>query len=222
MIPRQLQVLTTASKMKSRTVILIAAFCATTVARPSSLTPRETCPAGSNFPSDAISPYMLVPISKSEPDKAFGGVSTGIVTPGDKCTIVDLNVSDYIDGEPTLLKICNLYFALPSAEQASPHTLEFSGPGHFTFTGYLTGFGADDSTTYNKQPLLGPSPPFPPPVIVPGSTYTIATLPCGILPGSGGQTVSGALCSSDTSMEWYQTGPDGDGSCPLGFFVVVS
>ncbi|KAF2464572.1 uncharacterized protein BDR25DRAFT_337400 [Lindgomyces ingoldianus] len=189
---------------------------------PSSHASRSSCPAGSDFPPGTISPYMLVPISKSEPNKAFGGVSTGIVTPNDKCTIVDLKVPDYVDGEPTLLKTCTLSFAFPTAEQAAPHTVGFSGPGHFTFTGYLTGFGADDSTTYNNQPILGPSPPFPPPVIVPGSTYTIATLPCGILPGSGGQTVSGALCSSDTSLQWFQAGPDGDGSCPLGFFVVVS
>jgi hypothetical protein len=182
---------------------------------------RAACPAKSTFATNAISPYALVPISKSQPSKAFGSVSTGIITPNDKCTIVNLKIPDYIDGSPTLLKICTLSFAFPTASQASPHKLSASGPGHYTFTGYLTGFGADDTTTYNKQPLLGPSPPFPPPVMVPGNTYTIADLPCGILPGSGGQTVAGALCSSDSKLEWEQTGPSGDGSCPVGFFVVV-
>lgn len=164
---------------------------------------------------------MLVPISKSQPDKAFGGVSVGIVTPSDKCTIVDLKIPDYIDGNSTLLKTCTLSFALPTTDQASPHKLSASGPGHYTFTGYLSGFGADETTTYNKQPVPGPSPPFPPDVMVPGNTYTIADLTCAIVPESGGQTVSGALCSSDSELEWEQTGPDGDGSCPVGFFVVV-
>lgn len=209
------------ANMGSSLLATIALLACTAFAAPSQLDSRGSCPADSTYPPGAIKPYMLVPIAKSQPDKAFGGVSTGVVTPDDYCTIVDLKIPDYIDGEATLLKTCTLSFAFPTAAQAAPHTLEFKGPGHFTFTGYLTGFGADDTTTYNKQPVLGPSPPFPPPVMVPGNTYTIADLPCGILPGSGGQTVSGALCSDDTYLKWFQTGPKGDGSCPVGFFVVV-
>ncbi|KAF2107828.1 ubiquitin 3 binding protein But2 C-terminal domain-containing protein [Lophiotrema nucula] len=206
-----------------RTSILCAgsALLTTALAAPSFISPRDSCP-GDPYPAGAISPNSLVPIAKSNPDHAYGIVTTGVVTPDDFCTIVDLLIPDYIDGESTLLKTCTLSLSLPSSSQASPHTVEFSGPGHFTFTGYLTGFGADESTTYNKQPVLGPSPPFPPSVIVPGSSYVIATLPCGILPGSGGQTVAGALCSKDTSLKWEQTGPGGDGGCPLGFFVVVT
>jgi hypothetical protein len=191
------------------------------LAVPSPISPRATCP-GEAYPEGAISPFRLNPIAKSEPDTAFGAVTTGVVTPNDFCTIVNLKIPDYIDGEPTLLKICTLSLSLPDASQAAPHRVEFSGPGHFTFTGYLTGFGADDTTTYNNQPVPGPSPPFPPDEIVPGNSYVIADLPCGILPGSGGQTVSGALCSEDTSLKWEQTSSSGDGSCPLGFFVVVS
>ncbi|PSN65216.1 hypothetical protein BS50DRAFT_53544 [Corynespora cassiicola Philippines] len=187
-----------------------------------SLIPRDECPAGSDYPAGAISPFLLTPISKANPDKAYGGVSVGVVTPNDLCTIVNLKIPDQINGELTVLKTCTLSVSLPTVEQAKPHTLEFSGPGHFTFTGYLTGFGSDDTTTYNKQPVPGPSPPSPPPVIVPGSSYVIAQLPCGILPGSGGQTVSGALCSTDTSLKWEQTDSEGSGGCPLGFFVVVS
>ncbi|KAF2247379.1 hypothetical protein BU26DRAFT_520560 [Trematosphaeria pertusa] len=200
----------------------LTALLTTALALPSYPTPRASCPAGSAFPSDAISPYLLVPISQSEPDKAFGSSALGTVTPGDLCTIVDLKIPDTFHGSPTLLATCTLSFAIPSPEQAAPHKLSFAGPGHFSFFGYLTGFGADESTTWNMQPVPGPSPPFPPDVMVPGNTYTIATLPCGILPGSGGQTVSGRLCSEDSAIEWEQTGVSGDGGCPVGFFVVVS
>jgi hypothetical protein len=207
--------------MHSSSPIALLALLSSSYALASPLQDRATCPSESSFAPGAISPYALVPISKSQPDKAFGTVSTGIVTPNDKCTIINLKIPDYIDGVPTALKICTLSFAFPTSAQAYPHKLSASGPGHYTFTGYLTGFGADDTTTYNKQPVPGPSPPLPPAVMVPGNTYKIADLPCGIVPGSGGQTVAGALCSSDSSVQWEQTGPGGDGGCPVGFFVVV-
>jgi len=209
--------------MRAQASVVIAALLTAVTALPPPLSIRATCPAGSQYPvgPGTISPYGLVPISKSSPDRAYGYVPVGVVIPGDVCTIVDLKIPDKINGELTLLKTCTLSFSFPTAEQAAPKKLKFSGPGHFTFTGYLTGFGGDQSTTYNKQPLPGPSPPFPPPVMVPGNTYTITDLPCLILPGTGGQTVSGALCSDDTALEWEQTTADGNGGCPVGFFVVV-
>ncbi|KAF2678800.1 hypothetical protein K458DRAFT_394447 [Lentithecium fluviatile CBS 122367] len=208
--------------MKATLPTTFSLLLGTALAFPPQLASRANCPAESTYPPGAISPYLLTKISQSEPDKAFGGVPVGIVTPGDICTIVNLKIPDYIDGQPTLLKTCTLSFSLPTQSQATPHTVSFSGPGHFSFFGYLTGFGSDASTTWNKQPVPGPSPPFPPDVIVPGKSYVIAELPCGILPGSGGQTVAGRLCSDDSSVEWEQTGASGDGGCPVGFFVVVT
>ena len=204
-------------------VIAIAALFTMIAAFPPTLGNRATCPAGSDYPvgPGTVSPYGLVPFSKSSPNTAYGYVPIGVVTPGDMCTIVDLKIPDEVNGELTLLKTCTLTFSLPTTEQAAPKKVTFSGPGHFTFTGYLTGFGGDDTTTYDNQPVPGPSPPFPPAVMVPGNTYTIANLPCLIAPGSGGETVSGALCSDDTSLEWEQTTADGEGGCPVGFFVVV-
>ncbi|KAH8901248.1 hypothetical protein GQ53DRAFT_775861 [Thozetella sp. PMI_491] len=210
--------------MRAQLLVPMMAHVALAAALSLPLNSRATCPAGSDYPTGpgTISTYGLVPISKSSPDTAYGYVPVGVVTPGDMCTIVDLKIPDEVNGELTLLKTCTLSFSFPTAEQAAPKKLTFSGPGHFTFTGYLTGFGGDESTTYNKQPLPGPSPPSPPPVMVPGNTYTIANLPCLILPLSGGQTVSGALCSDDTALEWQQTTADGEGGCPVGFFVVIS
>jgi hypothetical protein len=209
--------------MKTHTIVAITALLRAAAALGPLLNSRVTCPAGSEYPTGpgTISPYGLVPISESSPDTAYGYVPIGVVTPGDRCTIVDLLIPDEINGELTLPMTCTLSFSLPTPDQAAPKEVTFSGPGHFTFTGYLTGFGGDDTTTYNNQPVPGPSPPSPPPVMVPGNTYTIADLPCLILPGSGGQTVSGALCSDDTELQWEQTTADGEGGCPVGFFVVV-
>jgi hypothetical protein len=157
---------------------------------------------------------------KSAPDTSYGFLSVGLVTPKAKCTIVDLKSPDNLDGQLTVVKLCTLFFAFPTAEQAVPKKLSFSGLGHFFFKGYLTGFGADEKTTYNRQPVVGSSLLFPPVVMVPGNTYTIAELPCLILPASGGQTVSGALCRDDSASQWEQTS-NGEGGCPVGFFVVV-
>jgi hypothetical protein len=96
----------------------------------------------------------------------------------------------------------------------------FDGPGHFNFTGYAVGSGAQPGvTTYANQPAPGPSPPTPPPVMTPGHSYIINSAPCGIpaqLPGP--VTVSGSLCSSDTALVFEQS----TDLCPLGFFVVLS
>lgn len=199
--------------MRANLPLALGALLSTALALPSALSTHGECPA-EPYPAGAIDPYLLVKISQSQPDKAFGGVTNGIVTPKDVCTIVDLSIPDEINGEPTLTKTCTLSFSLPAA-------VKFSGPGHFDFFGYLTGFGADESTTWNKQPVPGPSPPNPPAVMTPGHSYVIADLPCLIPPLLGPQTVSGRLCSDDSSVEWAQTSPSGDGGCPVGFFVVV-
>lgn len=222
--PKQYPWLTVAGTVAMRVLLpsTLLVLLTTALALPSSLNSRASCPAESTYPPGAISPCSLVKISQSSPDTAYGSVPIGVVTPNDVCTIVDLSIPDNINGEPTLTKTCTLSFSLPTAEQATPHKVSFSGPGHFTFFGYLTGFGATDTTTWNKQPVPGPSPPNPPDVMVPGKTYVIANLPCLIPPLLGPQTVSGRLCSADTSLEWEQTGSDGDGGCPVGFFVVVT
>jgi len=71
---------------------------------------------------------------------------------------------------------------------------------------------------FNTQPPPGPSPPQPPAVLEPGNAYIINRGPCGIEPGSKGMTVSGMLCSKDTTLLFQQT----DAKCPLGFFVEIS
>ncbi|GKT95754.1 GPI anchored cell wall protein [Colletotrichum tofieldiae] len=142
----------------------------------------------------------------------------GASDPNDVCTVFNLD----LPVAQTQGKVCNLVFDFPSKESA-PNKFTFKGPGTFKFTGYAIGVGAvAGQTTYNRQPAPGPSPPNPPPIMTPGHSYCsqiINSAPCGIpatVPGS--VTVSGSLCSPDTTFSFYQSN---DG-CPLGFFVVLT
>jgi hypothetical protein len=215
-----------------KTLILLSALLATAFAAPSTLAPSDItprtlgvhkglakCPANpaqpdGKLPKGSITTSALVPISAKKPDKAYPATEWATVTPKDKCTIFNLE----LDSDATQGKICNLVFDFPSLVQA-PGLFVFKGPGHFTFTGYAINAGAQPGiTTYNKQPAPGPSPPNPPPVLKPGNSYVVNGAPCGIPPGIGKVTVSGSLCSQDTTLTFKQS----DWICPLGFYVVLT
>lgn len=172
------------------------------------------CPVNGTLPEEGsyVSTSAFYEISAKKSNKHYPPSLTAKVTPGDLCFITNLELPTTAVG-----KTCTLKFLFPTKEQAK-QWYKFSGPGHFTFTGYATGVGADDTTTYNNQPAPGPSPPSPP-EILPGNAYTIFSGPCGIPDPSTTTTVSGSLCSADTLLEFTQsTGP----GCPLGFFVEIS
>lgn len=115
-------------------------------------------------------------------------------------------------------KTCTLEFLFPNFQTQTLSPYGYSGPGHFTFTGYAFDSGATEKTTYNAQPPPGPSPPQPPAVLKPGNAYIINVGDCGIQPGQKKMIVSGALCSADTTFVFKQD----SNTCPLGFFVVIS
>ena len=172
----------------------------------------SSCPPGGNLPSDYLAPSLMVLVSAKLPNVKFGKTEIPMITPNDFCTIFNLEIGpDGVD------KTCTLEFLFPKF----PQTLswyEFEGPGHFTFTGYAIGAGAQLNTTYANQPAPGPSPPNPPPVIVPGNAYKINVGPCGIPTGVPEVTVSGMLCSKDTTLKYKQS----SSTCPIGFFVGIS
>ncbi|KAF2463251.1 uncharacterized protein BDR25DRAFT_307857 [Lindgomyces ingoldianus] len=205
------------------TTLLVAALAApSSLASPMSLEARKSkakCPVNSaqpdgKLPPGSISTSLLLPISAKKPNKAFPATTTAVVTPNDKCTIFNLD----LPAAATQGKICNLVFDFPSWADA-PGQFTFWGPGHFTFTGYAIGVGAvAGQTTYNNQPAPGPSPPNPPPVMQPGNSYIVNAAPCGIPANAGTVTVSGSLCSKDTTFTFKQS----DVCCPLGFYVVLT
>lgn len=67
-------------------------------------------------------------------------------------TIFNLYVPESAAG-----KTCTLKFFFPSQNQLRTSSYTYKGPGHFTFTGYAFGSGADADTTWNNQPPAGPS-----------------------------------------------------------------
>ncbi|KAF2794830.1 hypothetical protein K505DRAFT_303258 [Melanomma pulvis-pyrius CBS 109.77] len=177
--------------------------------------PPNTVQPDGHLPPDSISTSILVPISSKHPDTAFPSSDWATITPNDICTIFNLDVP----AAATQGKICTLVFDFPSFEQA-PALFFYSGPGHFAFTGYAVGVGAVPGvTTFANQPAPGPSPPSPPPVLEPGNSYIVNSAPCGIPPEVQGLvTVSGSLCSEDTTF-WFK---QSDVDCPLGFYVVLT
>ncbi|KAF1982643.1 hypothetical protein K402DRAFT_339964 [Aulographum hederae CBS 113979] len=201
-----------------KTFSLLAALAATTLATPLSilstrkltdLDNRATCPPGGVLPPTYIKPNLMVPISAKLPKIAFPATTYPTITPNDFCTIFNLEIPS-----SGFNKTCTLEFLFPDHSQTlSPYV--YAGKGHFTFTGYAFGSGAvAGKTTYANPPPAGPNPPTPPNVLAPGNAYVINAGPCGI-PEGATVTVSGALCSTDTTFKFKQS----DAKCPLGFFV---
>lgn len=176
--------------------------------------PANTAQPDGKPPKGSISTSALVPISSKNPNTAYPNSEWAKVTPGDFCTIFNL----VLDSDATQGKVCNLVFDLPDYLQA-PGDFVFVGSGKFTFTGYDINAGAvPGETTYAKQPRPGPSPSNPPPVMKPGNSYIVNSAPCGIPPGIGPVTVSGSLCSNDTTFIFRQS----QKTCPVGFYVVLT
>ncbi|KAK2035112.1 hypothetical protein LX32DRAFT_723964 [Colletotrichum zoysiae] len=200
--------------MKFSTVAGVLAFAVSAAAAPgkdSKCCPTNTAQPDGSLGKSYVDTSLLLEISKSQPNRAYKASKKAKVTPGDSCTIFNLD----LPVAATQGKVCNLVFDFPAKGK-----FDFKGKGTFTFTGYAIGAGAvEGQTTYNNPPAAGPSPPSPPPTMTPGHSYIINSAPCGIPPEAGEKvTVSGALCSPDTFFTFEQTIEP----CPLGFFVVLT
>jgi hypothetical protein len=172
---------------------------------------ENSCPGGT-LPPGYLAPTLMVPVSARAPNASFGSTDSPIITPNDFCTIFNLEVPSSAVGQN-----CTLEFLFPHQQDASTAYV-YSGPGHFTFTGYAFGSGATLNTTYAQQPPAGPSPPSPPSVLSPGNAYVINDGSCGIQAGMDSLEVSGMLCSTDTTLSYSQSWE----ACPIGFFVAIS
>lgn len=212
------------------TIIATTTLAATALAAaaPSSVStaqcPKNTAQPNGNLPllaTEYVSPSLLLEISAKEPNKKFSPSNTAEVTPGDKCTIFNLD----LPVKEAKNKVCNLVFDLPAnplanTPLASTVDFTFDGPGSFKFIGYDIGVGAvAGETTYANQPKSGPSPPSPPPKMLPGNSYVINAAPCDFPANLTSVKVSGALCSDDTHLRYDQGYL---GTCPIGFYVVFT
>jgi hypothetical protein len=204
-----------------KSITILTTFVAATLAAPLlDLFSVLKCPANSaqrdgSLPKGYITTSLLLPISAKNPNKVYAASQWAQITPNDMCTVFNLELS----ADATQGKICNLVFDFPSLLQGPPGIFQHLGLGTMHFTGYAIGAGATaGKTTYSKQPAAGPSPATPPPKMLPGNSYVVNSGPCGIPAGAGTVTVSGSLCSPDTIFSFQQ----GVGSCPMGFYVVLT
>lgn len=100
--------------------ILATTFAATALAVPT-LDAVAQCPKNDaqpdgylpTDPKDTVSPSLLLQTSAKEPNKKYAASNTAEITPGDQCTIFNLD----LPVKNTQNKVCNLVFDLP--EQAA-------------------------------------------------------------------------------------------------------
>ncbi|KAI9734627.1 MAG: hypothetical protein M1834_002228 [Cirrosporium novae-zelandiae] len=192
------------------TVTLIGAAFASPVVRSRPLAAREGCPA--ELQANYLFPHLIVPISASNPDTAYGTVYSPEFTPNDFCTIFNFDIPADAEG-----KNCSLEFFFPTQSQLQTSSYTFSGPGTFVFNSYEQGTGATVDTTYNTQPAAGEHGSFPPLTMTPGNAYVLDTAPCQLLNGQS-TLVSGSTCTNDTTFTYFQD----SGECPIGLYVGIT
>ncbi|KAF2001780.1 hypothetical protein P154DRAFT_432208 [Amniculicola lignicola CBS 123094] len=209
-----------------KTFALFVTLLTTTLAAPttSPATVLEerllACPTSSllptgQLPPGAIAPSALIKISRNNPNRAYPNNGWPKITPRDDCTIFNFTIS----ASAAQGKLCNIAFNIPPITGVI-FRYTFLGRGHFTFKQYRINAGATAGvTTWNTQPLAGSSPVFNLPTIIqPSNSYVISSAPCKIAANLGRVTLSGVLCSNDTSFVFRQS----SSSCPTGLFVILT
>ncbi|KAI1189464.1 GPI anchored cell wall protein [Nemania serpens] len=155
-------------------------------------------------------PHYVTQISAKNPNKAFGPQFNGVFTPNDISTIFSFDIpASRQDAN------CTLEFLFPRPEQLSTSSFTYKGEGTFFFTGYKAGSCPGPHTTFNRQPALGPYPPFPPIHMEPGYAYTIDVGPCFV---GAGTCVAGFTSTNDTYFSYFQE----FGDCPIGIYTSYS
>ncbi|KAK2593266.1 hypothetical protein QQS21_009031 [Conoideocrella luteorostrata] len=161
--------------------------------------PPPGCPANLNGPYEF--PHLIIPVDKSNPDKAAGTSYFGEVTPTIS-SIFNFDIPASDNG-----KTCTLVFLFPDQSQLVTSSYTFSGDGKIDFS-MLNG-PASTSTTFNNQP--GKKTDYGVTTVAPGNSYSIATFPC-----PGGQTIAFEMGECDnTNFRYFQ---DYNPS-PIGLYI---
>jgi hypothetical protein len=161
-------------------------------------------PSGKACPSNLNGvyqyPHLIVPVSKSSPNKAYGTQYNGKVT-SDISSIFNFDIPASYTGT------CSLVFLFPKQSQLETSSYTFSGDGVIDFT-QLSTF-ASQSTTYASQGSVAKN--FGSKTVTPGSSIVVSTFAC-----PAGKTVSYELSAvSGTSLEYFQ---DYNPS-PIGLYI---
>ncbi|GAB7338083.1 hypothetical protein MBLNU457_4449t2 [Dothideomycetes sp. NU457] len=172
----------------------------TTLPPPTVPTP-SSCPV--NLNGNFEYPHLMVPISASSPNTAYGTSYNGNIT-SDVSTIFNFDIPYSDQG-----KTCSLIFLFPTQAQLETSSFRISGPGTVDFA--LLEMPAGPMTTYNNAPAVQTD--FGMLAVAPGNSYTVATFPCpaGTAVGVEMKSVGG------TNLWWFQDyNPD-----PIGLYISV-
>ncbi|KAG6325154.1 hypothetical protein E4U22_004336 [Claviceps purpurea] len=169
-------------------------------AQPSASAPvTKDCPA--NLDGAYEFPHLIIPVDKSNPDKAYGTSFFGEVTPSRSSIFnFDIPVSDRD-------KTCTLIFLFPEQSQleTSSYTLYGEGKIHALALDRL----ATTSTTWNNKP--GKLSAGHTAIVRPGQSNSIASFPCSV-----NQTLTFELLSSgNTNLRYFQD----YNPAPIGLYI---
>jgi len=154
---------------------------------PTQTSTGKTCPT--TLSGEYQYPHLIVPVSKSNKDTAYGTSYNGKIT-SDISTIFNFDIPSSYTGT------CSLVFLFPEQSQLETSSFTFSGNGEFDFTQLSS--VATQSTTYATQG--GVKTDFGVKTATPGSSVVVSTFAC-----PAGQAVSYEISSaSGSSLEYFQ------------------
>ncbi|CAK4029768.1 glycoside hydrolase family 17 [Lecanosticta acicola] len=134
----------------------------------SSSSGSKSCPT--TLTGDYQYPHLIVPVSSSSPDKAYGTSYNGTITPTES-TIFNFDIPASYAG-----KTCSLVFLFPNQKDLQTSAYSFNGKGGLKIE-ELSG-PADAGTTYANAPkAAGVTASIT--SLVPGNSYTVFSHACG-------------------------------------------
>jgi hypothetical protein len=160
-----------------------------------------SCPT--NLNGEYQFPHLIIPVSKSSPNKAYGTSFNGEVN-SDISSIFNFDIPPSYSGEQ-----CSLVFLFPKQSQLQTSSFTFSGSGAIDCARLTS--AATQSTSYSNAPSvamdLGTL------TVAPGNSYSIATFSC-----PAGQKIAFELSAKDsTSLTYFQ---DFNPS-PIGLYITA-
>lgn len=148
-------------------------------------------------------PHLIVPVSSTNPDKAYGNSYSGLVSRSDVRTIFNFDIPASDTG-----KTCSLVFLFPRKEWLTTSAFTISGDGNFGFAS-LAGV-ANQGTTYNNAPDIAKD--YGVLNLSPGNSYRVATFAC-----PAGTTQSYVMTATGADLRYFQ---DYNPS-PIGLYITV-
>ncbi|KAG5951364.1 hypothetical protein E4U53_003261 [Claviceps sorghi] len=163
--------------------------------------PKECRPCPPNLDGAYEFPHLIVPVDKSNPDKAFGTSYFGEVSSSISSLFnFDIPAEDYG-------KTCTLVFLFPEQSQLQTSSYTFSGEGNIDVS--ILDNPVSTSTTWNNKP--GKKSAYGIKAITPGHSYSVATFSC-----PAGQSISVELNGSEnTNLRYFQD----YNPAPIGLYI---